>query len=73
MTTPLDVTRVRAHLALIDADLAAADTALAGASTADWVSTSADLFRGELSDARRCIATLGVSVDSVRAAADRAQ
>ncbi|SDB90768.1 hypothetical protein SAMN05216410_0845 [Sanguibacter gelidistatuariae] len=71
MTIPLDVATLRARLSLIDTDLADADAALASASTADWVSTSADLFRGELSESQRCITTIGVSVDSVRSALDR--
>ena len=58
-------------LTRLDADLAAAGGVLAAASTADWVSTSADLFRGQLDDARRCIATIDVKADAVRAALGR--
>ena len=71
MTLLPDFSSIQVTLAHLEADLTSASTALAAASTADWVSTSADLFRARLSDAQRCIATLDLSVDGVRAAVGR--
>lgn len=71
MTLPLDLAPLRVILTHIDTDLADADAALAAASTAHWVSTSADLFRGQLADAQRRITVLGGSVASVSAALNR--
>lgn len=73
MTLPVDLGPLRAELTRLDSDLADADASLAAASTAHWVSVSADLFRGQLSDAQRGIAAIGVSVAAVRAAVTRAQ
>lgn len=72
MTTPLDLAPLWAVLAHLDTDLVDAGAALAAAATADWVSLSAELFREQLSDAQRRIATIDVTVTSVRAALLRA-
>ena len=69
---PGDLAPLRVVLAHIDADLADADATLAAASTAHWVSVSADLFRGQLEDARRRIAAIGVTAAGARAALNRA-
>lgn len=69
---PGDLAPLRVVLAHIDADLADADATLAAASTAQWVSISADLFRGQLEDAQRRIAAVGLAAAGVRAALDRA-
>ena len=70
--TSLDLAPLRVMLAHIDTDLADAGATLSAASTADWVSTSADLFRGQLLDAQQRIAALGLTVASVRSAVNRA-
>ena len=68
---PLDLTPLRAALTHIDTDLDDADAVLAAASSAHWVSTSADLFRGQLADARQRITTISGGVAGVRVALNR--
>lgn len=68
MTSSLDLTGLRVQLVLVDSDIAAAEASLDAAATAGWVSTSADLFRGELSEARRRLVALTTCADLLRTA-----